>query len=421
MESPRLNILASAYKSTPDKDSESEVGWQWIYNLGKCHRITAITRRHENPAMIRKLLDAGCSDVRFEYYELPHWFSFFEKGNIRHFLYYSFWQFGAFLAARKVIAKEKFDLVHHFVFVNTWQPTYMAFLKIPFYFGPIGENARMPYRIVKRYGLRSVCRERLGSIIKSVSKNFNPLMRAVYNRAVRVIPINNAVKESLHPRLQKKCFVQPAVGVSAGKVVLEKDYPGHGNIFKILYVGRYVYRKAPDIALKAFLKFAEHHQGVEFNMIGGGKMLPVLKQILFRSQQSGIVKILGWLDREHVDEYFKNCDIFLFPTFEGGGAVVLEAMSFAKPIVCLDFGGPSEFITGECGIKVKVTNSAQIINDLAEALEKLYVSEELRRQLATAGKKRVEEHYAWERKAQWMNCLYSDSLVNYRNQSDAND
>jgi len=421
MESLKLNILASAYKCTPDKDSESEVGWQWIYNLGRYHRITAITRKHGNSALIRRLLEEGCSDVRFEYYELPHWLSFLEKGNISHFIYYSFWQFGAFLTARKIIAKEKYDLVHHFVFVNTWQPTYMAFLKIPFYFGPIGENAPMPYRIVKRYGVRIVFSERLGSFIKSVSKKYNPLMRAVYNKAVRVILINSAIKDSLHPRVQKKCFVQAAVGVPAGRIVLEKDNPGHTNMFKVLFVGRYIYRKAPDIALAAFLKFAKNHQGIELTMIGGGKMLPDLEKLILRNPQCKSVKILGWLDRERVDEHIKNCDIFIFPTFEGGGAVLLEAMSLGKPIVCLDFGGPSDFISVECGIKVKVTNRTQIINDLAEALEKLYGSKELRRNLGSAGKIRVEATYAWEKKAQWMNSLYRESLSKYKSIANEND
>ena len=56
VETFRLNILASAYKCAPDKDSESEVGWQWVFNLGSHHRITAITRGHEDPIIIHKLI-----------------------------------------------------------------------------------------------------------------------------------------------------------------------------------------------------------------------------------------------------------------------------------------------------------------------------------------------------------------------------
>lgn len=40
-------------------------------------------------------------------------------------------------------------------------------------------------------------------------------------------------------------------------------------------------------------------------------------------------------------------DIFLFPSFEGGGMVVLEAMAAGLPVVCLDYGGPGEMVTDD--------------------------------------------------------------------------
>ena len=411
MESSRLNILASAYKCYPDKDSESEVGWQWVFNLGRHHRITAITRKHEDPIIIHKLIRENGSDVQFIYYELPKCLRFLEKGNINHFIYYSLWQFGAFILARKLVLRERFDLVQHFVFVNTWQPTYMAFLGIPFVFGPIGENAPIPYEIAKHYGKRVVLRERVNAFVKRVSKNYTPLMRAIYNRAVRVIAISEAVKSSMRPQVQKKCLVQPAIGALETKVNLPKESNPNQALLKVLYVGRYIYRKGPDIALKAFLQFAERHPDVQFVMIGGGGMSYLLEELLSVSRHSAVVKILGWLDRKEVKNYMQNCDIFLFPTFEAAGAVVLEAMSFAKPVVCLDFGGPSEFITDECGIKVKTSDMIGVVSGLVEALEKLYGSLGIRRSMGEEALRRFKELYTWRQKTNWMNQVYIEVLT----------
>jgi glycosyltransferase involved in cell wall biosynthesis len=410
VETFRLNILASAYKCAPDKDSESEVGWQWVFNLGRHHRITAITKKHEDPIIIHKLIKENGSDVRFIYYELPQCLRFLEKGDINHFIYYSLWQLGAFFLARRLVSQERFDLVQHLVFVNTWQPTYMAFLGIPFVFGPIGENAPMPYVIAKHYGIRALLRERVNGFVKCVSKNYTPLMRVIYNKAVRVITISDAVKSSMRPQVQKKCLVQPAIGAVENKVNVQKNSNPIQELFKVLYVGRYIYRKGPDIALKAFLQFAEHHPDVEFVMIGGGGMSCLLEEMLYASRHSAVVKILGWMDRNEVKKYMQNCDTFLFPTFEGGGAVVLEAMSFAKPVVCLDFGGPSEFITDECGIKVKISDMSGIVSGLVEALEKLYGSLGIRTSMGEQARRRFEELYTWRQKVNWMNQVYKEAL-----------
>ena len=44
--------------------------------------------------------------------------------------------------------------------------------------------------------------------------------------------------------------------------------------------------------------------------------------------------------------------LFSFPSHEGAGMVVAEAMSFGLPVVCLNNEGPGEFITTNCGFAV---------------------------------------------------------------------
>lgn len=318
-------------------------------------------------------------------------------------------------SCKEIGKKEKYDIAHHLIYVNTWRPTYMAFLGVPFIYGPIGEHPRAPYRIIKDYGWKVAFRDAIVSFARYASKKYNPLMRKIYNQASRIIVINSEIYSKMPEFIKKKTFVMPAIGAGVSNIYLDKERKEINSKFTILYVGRFVYIKVPDIALEAFLKFAKNHNDVELIMIGGGKLEIKLNEIIQSSGEAHKVKLLGWIDRKEVMEYMKRCDIFLFPTFEGGGMVVLEAMSYGKPVICLDFGGPKDFVKDECGIKIPVINRSQIINDLADALEKLYINEDLRKDMGIAARKRIEQNYTWDKKVELMNKLYKEIAENKKN------
>ena len=76
--------------------------------------------------------------------------------------------------------------------------------------------------------------------------------------------------------------------------------------------------------------------------------------------------------------------------------MVIEAMSAAKPVVCLDIGGPGLHINEECGIKLKPMSPMETVQNLANALERLYLDEGLRVRLGKAARKRAEQEYHWD-------------------------
>jgi len=401
-----MKILISAYVCSPASSSEAEVGWQWVSRLSEYHKIVVITKKPTSYENILKL-NSGNKNLRFAYYDLPKIVDFMRTGDLRHFIYYNLWQIGAYFHARRLIKREKFDLVHHLIYVNTWQPTYMAFLGIPFIYGPLGENPKIPFSIVKTCGIKVTIREYLGRFIKSASRNISPLMRLIYRRAKRIIVINNDVYKKIRPEFKNKTTICAAIGIDESNEFKIGPVNHQKKRFRALYVGRFVYIKAPDLALRAFLKFAERRNDIKLVMIGGGKMQRDLEKIRQESTNAHKVRFIEWIDRKKVMEYMKECDVFLFPTFEGGGMVVLEAMSFGKPVICLDFGGPKDFVTKECGIKVPVTNRSQIIIDLADALENIYNSQEFGMAMGIVARKRVEEYYTWDKKIELMKNVYS--------------
>jgi len=396
-----MKVLISAYVCEPNSSSEAEVGWQWVNHLSKFHELMVITKRPQSLQNVEKFIIEN-KNFRFEYYDLPKIFDFMRTGDIRHFIYYNLWQIGAYFHARKLVKKEKFDLVHHLVYVNTWQPAYMAFLGIPFLFGPIGERARLPFAIAKHYGIKVILRENLEAFIKYACRNYSPLMRAIYGRATRIITTYKYIYLKLRPEFKQKALIHPAIGTTLQNVISFASSRSDNNNFKVLYVGRFVYLKFPDIALKGFLKFAEKHTNVELTMIGGGKMTNNLQDFVKLHPQGYTVKIFEWMNREKIYSYMNNCDVVLLPS----GMVLLEAMSYSKPVIYLDFGGYTEFVTEECGIKIAISDVKKIINDIAEALEVLYESESRRASMGAAARKRLEENYTWDKKVEWMNRVY---------------
>jgi glycosyltransferase involved in cell wall biosynthesis len=104
-------------------------------------------------------------------------------------------------------------------------------------------------------------------------------------------------------------------------------------------------------------------------------------------------------------------DVLLFPSLrDGGGTVVIEAMSAAKPVVCLDIGGPGLHINEECGIKLVPTSPSDTVRNLADALERLYLSEDLRIKLGQAARERVEREYHWDKLGDRLMALYQPIL-----------
>lgn len=89
--------------------------------------------------------------------------------------------------------------------------------------------------------------------------------------------------------------------------------------------------------------------------------------------------------------FFRNTDVFVFPTYyhnETFGLVNLEAMEFGIPIIStLEGGIPDVIIDGETGFLVPQRN----VTALADKIELLIRQPELRIKLGQAGKKRFSE------------------------------
>jgi len=395
-----MKVLVSAFVCRPNFSAEATVGWEWATHLCREHDLVVITKPWDrDDATLGRVL---MPNLRMEFCPLPRWCRIFDHNDDRQYIFYLLWQLAAYFRARRLVRTERFDLVHHLVYVSTWQPTLMAFLGLPFVFGPLGEHALMPRRFSSRYGWKVLLREIFERSVKVGLKLYSPLQWATYRRARQVVAVSEEVRTTYPRSIQAKTTVQPAVaGFEEPPAARARD-----GCFRVLFAGRFVYRKAPDLALQAFLRFAAGRSDVRLDMIGGGPLHHRLEEIRLAHPAGTSVEIIGWSERSRIRERMEGCDVFLFPSFEGAGMVAMEAMSLAKPVVCAAFGGPGQYVPHSAGVHVPATNADDMIESLAEALELLYRNDELRISMGKAGRRAYQEKYSWERKVSFMSALY---------------
>src|SRR5215472_10648615 len=139
-----MKLLVSAYACEPGKGSEPAVGWNWVQALlRRGYEIHVLTRTNNREA-IECAPESRNPRLTFHYYDLPRWMRAWKRRAGGIYLYYLFWQAGAYRMARRLHARERFERVHHVTFASYRQPSFMGGLDIPFTFGPVGGGETMP-------------------------------------------------------------------------------------------------------------------------------------------------------------------------------------------------------------------------------------------------------------------------------------
>jgi glycosyltransferase involved in cell wall biosynthesis len=81
-------------------------------------------------------------------------------------------------------------------------------------------------------------------------------------------------------------------------------------------------------------------------------------------------------------------------------------MAMGIPVIASDWGGPSDYLDGRCGILVKPINRQIFREGLADAMLKLARNPSLRRRLGRAGRNKVIREFDWEKKVDAMVEIY---------------
>lgn len=399
----KRRILVAAYACEPHQGSEPGVGWHWVQEIARENETWVITRSNNRSAIEAAQGASSNANLRFEYVDLPRALTFWKRKQRGVRTYYYLWQFAALVRGYALHQRMHFHLSHHITFVNASVWTFLGLLPIPFIWGPIGNNPRLPGQLLPDTHAR--CKDALRAFAQVLGRSLDPLYWISLIRASQVLLINGEMSRTfpLNRLGTHKLRVQSAIGVDQ---VANGGGKAPAPQTEILFVGRLITMKGAHLALEAFGALASKYPDARLTLLGDGPEESVLRsRIAGRSWQER-VRFVAWQPLEAVSRFMSDADIFLFPSMEGAGMVVLEAMASGLPVVCLDYGGPGTMVADTCGIKVPVQDWATTVTGLCDAVSRLVSDPDLRKEMGMRGRTHVEEHYLWSNKAAVVSALY---------------
>jgi glycosyltransferase involved in cell wall biosynthesis len=129
------------------------------------------------------------------------------------------------------------------------------------------------------------------------------------------------------------------------------------NVLKVLWVGRFVGWKHPELALEVAKKLDSEKIEYQLIMIGNGEEFDRIKQLVYGMGLRNKVIFLGAMSPEEVRRHMEEANIYLFTSDfnEGWGAVLNEAMNSGCAVVASHAIGSVPFLLkhGENGLIYK--------------------------------------------------------------------
>jgi hypothetical protein len=165
---------------------------------------------------------------------------------------------------------------------------------------------------------------------------------------------------------------------------------------ELLFVGRLERRKGIDLLLEILPELLDSWPELRVRIVGrdtpSTEMDATYREafLLQHADRPSVlsrVEFAGELTDDEVRSAYAGCDIFCAPSrYESFGLVLLEAMSFSKPVVACDEGGMSDLVEDN-GILVPIDNSAA----LSVALSELIGDADTREQMGRRGRELFEQ------------------------------
>jgi len=168
----------------------------------------------------------------------------------------------------------------------------------------------------------------------------------------------------------------------------------------ILFVGRLVYQKGPDLFIDSLRDVCNSRWDAKVIVAGDGGM----RQYLQDKARDLPVNFVGYIPDSEYIRILNACDLVVIPSRnEPFGLVLLEAWSAEKPVVASDVGGLSENIDSYIdGIKVQPEPSS-IAWGIRKALDDPIYAQVLGRR----GRAKVDRKFNWKPIADRMTATYS--------------
>jgi glycosyltransferase involved in cell wall biosynthesis len=397
----RLLLIAPTVDGTDV--GEAWVAHQWAKRLGERHDVTLLTyTKRGRPAASGQL--PQCRVI--EWNEPPLLGRAERFNSLLKPGYLPFARRARRWVAAAIARGEQFDIAHQFTPVAMRYPCPVATLGIPFVIGPVGGSLPSPAGFADDddsspwyVSLRSIDQFRLRR---------DPWLRRTYEHAACVLGIAPYVADHLRSLDIQRFEVLSETGI--GELPSAPTRRDHDGPLRLLFVGRVVRTKGLRDVIRALALLPD---GIEVTLdaVGGGPDLERCRELVRELDLDDVVTFHGRRDRSDIDAFYRDADVFVFPSYrEAGGNVAFEAMSFCLPLIVSDIGGPGAAVDDTCGFRLHPIEPSAFASDIADAITTLATDPTRRLAMGTAARQRVVDIGLWESKIGWIERLY-DELI----------
>ena len=413
----RKRIILAAYQCGPGLGSVSQIGWEWYSRLAREHEVTLVTHVRNREALAAAGAPLAASRVVYidtEWFAGPLYrlsrrlFPFSEHNvfmlsSLDYFLFdFQAWRT---LAAR-MRGGERFSLVHRVTPITLAAPSWLGRLGLPVVLGPLNCGLGTPEGFGSVLKKDAVWLTRLRGIGQAAAA-----LSGATRHAARILTATRATLASVPSRLRPRCrmMVENGVDLDRFRDSVWPHRPSWTNPLRVLFVGRLVPFKGVGMLLEAAAQLLRSGQPIEATIVGSGPMEQAWRAQAAALGIDRVVRFAGALPAEQVAAEMARCHVFCLPSVrESGGAVLLEAMACARPVIAVGFGGPAEIVDEQVGRLLAPVSPQQVSADLALALADVCADPEGWRRRGIAGRRRAERMFSWSAKVAGVAAVYDE-------------
>ncbi len=420
MTSPQLRVLLIAEAANPEWSSVPLEGWSLSQALARTTNAHLVTHVRNREALLRAgvVEDRDFTVIDNEYVTRPMWklTELLRGGSgkgwttttaLSSLAYYSF-ELEFWRRFAKRIRRHEFDLVHR---ITPLSPTSQSLIarrlareNVPFILGPLNGGVPWPKTFVDRQHAEREWLSHVRALYKLM-----PGYRSTLKHASAIIAGSKHTYQELPNWTETKRVYIPENGVDIVRFNRPRErraaIPLRGA-----FVGRLVPYKGADMLLEAASEFIKRGQ-LELDLIGDGPQRPLLETMADRMGIRAKVNFHGWTPHIEVQAKLRECDFMALPSIrEFGGAVVIEAMALGVTPIVADYGGPSELVDDQTGMRVPFSDKTSLVKGMAGAVGQVIRSPELLDKFGAAGRRKILEKLTWDAKANQIVALYKAVL-----------
>lgn len=303
------------------------------------------------------------------------------------------------------IRRGEYDVVHRITPLSPTVPSLLAAkcrnAGVPFVVGPLNGGVPWPagYDAARR-----IEREWL-SYVRGAYRLL-PGYRSMLESSAAIIAGSRDTLGQIPLQYRDKCIYIPENAIDPTRFApAERRTPQLP--LRACFVGRLVPYKGPDMLIESVSPLVESGR-LLLDVFGDGPMMPELQTAVSqRGLQAGI-RLHGWVEHRQLPELMGQSDLFLFPSIrEFGGGVVLEAMALGLVPVVVDYAGPGELVTEGTGRKISIGPRERVIAEFRHVVSQLCDDPGQVVALGMAARRRVENLFTWDKKAEQVLQVYS--------------